>query len=71
MGSALAAACAIGVGSTVVGVLLAYDSYSWGSSHHGYPVSFFIVALVFVAYLVSGWSRQGPRSAPLHGPARP
>ena len=59
MRSALVTASAIGVGSIAVGVLLAYDSYYWGSSHHGYPVSFFVVALVFVTYLLSGWSRPG------------
>jgi zinc/manganese transport system permease protein len=44
----------IGVVATWLGVLLAYDSYYWGSSHNGYPVSFFIVALCFLAYLASG-----------------
>ena len=28
--------------------------YYWGSSHQGLPVSFFIVAVVFVTYLASG-----------------
>lgn len=53
-GVALAAAAVIGVLATWLGVLLAYDSYYWGSSHNGYPVSFFIVALTFLAYLASG-----------------
>jgi hypothetical protein len=35
-------------------VLLAYDSFYWCSAHLGLPVSFFIVALVFAAYLASG-----------------
>ena len=30
-------------------LLLAYDSYYWGSSQNGWPVSFFIVAVIFVA----------------------
>jgi zinc/manganese transport system permease protein len=51
---ALAVACLIGVLATWVGVLLAYDSYYWGSSHLALPVSFFIVAIIFVTYLVSG-----------------
>ncbi len=51
---ALAVACVIGVGTTWLGILLAYDSYYWGASHQGLPVSFFIVAAVFAAYLVSG-----------------
>jgi zinc/manganese transport system permease protein len=51
---ALVIACLIGVLATWLGVLLAYDSYDWGSSHQGLPVSFFIVAVVFVTYLASG-----------------
>ncbi len=59
--SALAAACVIGVATTWLGILLAYDSYYWGSSHQGLPVSFFIVAVIFAAYLASGL--RAPRSA--------
>jgi zinc/manganese transport system permease protein len=44
----------IGVVATWLGVLLAYNSYYWFPSSQGLPVSFFIVVLVFVAYLVSG-----------------
>jgi zinc/manganese transport system permease protein len=51
---ALLAACLIGVGASWLGVLLAYDSFYWGSSQQGLPVSFFIVAVIFAAYLVSG-----------------
>jgi zinc/manganese transport system permease protein len=54
VGSALAVACVIGVASTWLGILLAYDSYYWGSSQRGLPVSFFIVGVVFAAYLASG-----------------
>jgi zinc/manganese transport system permease protein len=54
IGTALIAAMAIGVAATWIGVLLAYDSYDWGSSHNGYPVSFFIVAVTFLIYLASG-----------------
>jgi zinc/manganese transport system permease protein len=62
---ALAIACLIGVLATWLGVLLAYDSYYWGSSHQGLPVSFFIVAVVFVTYLASGIpvGRAGARAA--------
>jgi len=45
-------------------VLLAYNSYYWFPSSQGLPVSFFIVALVFLAYLVSG-------AAPLRRLLRP
>jgi zinc/manganese transport system permease protein len=51
---AVLAACLIGVGATWVGILLTYDSYYWGSARQGLPVSFFIVAVVFAAYLLSG-----------------
>ncbi len=54
VGRALGLACLIGVLATWLGVLLAYDSYYWGSAHLGLPVSFFIVAVIFVTYLASG-----------------
>jgi zinc/manganese transport system permease protein len=54
MGSALMLSAAIGVAATWAGVLLAYDSYYWGTGGNGWPVSFFIVAAVFIAYLISG-----------------
>jgi zinc/manganese transport system permease protein len=57
LGVALLVACVIGVGVTWAGVLLAYDSYYWGTSRQGFPVSFFIVALVFLLYLASGLAR--------------
>lgn len=52
--AALAAACLTGVASAWAGVLLAYDSATWGGASNGLPVSFFIVALCFAAYLASG-----------------
>jgi len=51
---ALVLACALGVVSTWLGVLLAYDSYYWDPSSRGLPVSFFIVTIIFLSYLVSG-----------------
>jgi zinc/manganese transport system permease protein len=54
MNRAMVVAVLVGVGATWLGVLLAYDSYYWGTSQNGWPVSFFIVAVVFVAYLSSG-----------------
>jgi zinc/manganese transport system permease protein len=53
-GWAAATACLIGVTATWLGILLAYDSYYWGTSHQGLPVSFFIVAVIFASYLLSG-----------------
>ena len=70
VGRALAVASVIGVVATWLGVLLAYDSYYWGSSHLALPVSFFIVALVFAAYLLSGLRvrARAPRPAVVPGP---
>jgi zinc/manganese transport system permease protein len=51
IGPALAVSCAIGAITTWLGVLLAYDSFDWSSSP--FPVSFFIVALIFLAYLAT------------------
>jgi zinc/manganese transport system permease protein len=53
IGSALIAAAIIGIGTTLLGVLLAYDSYDWTSGHQPWPVSFFIVALIFLGYLAT------------------
>jgi zinc/manganese transport system permease protein len=50
-GRAIALAAAIGVGTTWLGLLLAYDSYYWPPDHHGWPVSFFVVTLVLLVYL--------------------
>jgi zinc/manganese transport system permease protein len=44
----------MGVVATWLGVLLAYNSFCWFPSNQALPVSFFIVALIFVAYLLSG-----------------
>jgi zinc/manganese transport system permease protein len=55
IGWAIAAACLIGIGATWLGILLAYDSYYWGASHQGLPVSFFIVAVIFASYLLSAF----------------
>jgi zinc/manganese transport system permease protein len=52
-GHAIVAAAAIGVGAMWLGILLAYDSYDWPPLHHGWPVSFFVVTLVLIAYLGS------------------
>ncbi len=62
---ALVLACVLGVVATWLGVLFAYDSFYWFSKSQGLPVSSFIVALIFVAYLASGMPvlrRRGERS---------
>ncbi len=54
VGRALLTASGLGIGATWLGVLLAYDSADWLPGHNGLPVSSFIVAVIFVVYLVSG-----------------
>jgi zinc/manganese transport system permease protein len=51
---AILAAAAIGVAVMWVGIVLAYDSYEWPPAGHGWPVSFFVVTLTFITYLLSG-----------------
>jgi zinc/manganese transport system permease protein len=53
-GRAIALAVAVGVAATWAGVALAYDSYHWPPQGTGWPVSFFVVTLLFAAYLLSG-----------------
>jgi zinc/manganese transport system permease protein len=53
LGRATVLAAVMGVVVTLLGILLAYDSYDWTSRHVGWPVSFFIVAIIFLAYLVT------------------
>ena len=50
---AMLAAAAIALGTCWLGILLAYDSFYWPPVHHGWPVSFFVVALIFVCYLAT------------------
>jgi zinc/manganese transport system permease protein len=52
-GRAILTAGAIGLAATWLGLLLAYDSYYWPPLHHGWPVSFFVVTLILIAYLIS------------------
>jgi zinc/manganese transport system permease protein len=58
---AMLTAAGLGIAAVWLGILLAYDSYHWPPHEHGWPVSFFIVALVFLGYLGSGlvdWRRE-------------
>lgn len=56
-GPAMLAAALVGVLAVAAGVVLAYDSVGWPPHGHVWPVSFFVVALVFLAYLASGVPR--------------
>jgi zinc/manganese transport system permease protein len=53
---AMVGACILGISTTWLGILFAYDSDYWVRSSQGLPVSFFIVAIVFILYLASGLS---------------
>jgi zinc/manganese transport system permease protein len=59
---ALATAGAIGLVLTWLGILLSYDSYHWPPLHHGWPVSFFVVTLVLIAYVASRRAHAHHRS---------
>ena len=52
-GTAMAVAMGIGVAATWLGILLSYASYDWPPQHTNWPVSFFIVALIAVGYVIS------------------
>lgn len=57
---ALLVAAGIGVGCVWLGLLLAWDSYYWPRG--GWPVSFFVVTLVLLSYLLAGvWDRARDR----------
>ncbi len=51
---AIALAAALGVAAMWLGIVFAYDSYYWPPVGTGWPVSFFVVTLVFLTYLLSG-----------------
>jgi zinc/manganese transport system permease protein len=69
MGRALILACVTGVAATWAGILLAYDSYYWGSAHQGLPVSFFIVAVIFATFLLTGLPARRAGGRPREGSA--
>jgi zinc/manganese transport system permease protein len=54
VGFAILISIGIGVGSTWLGILMSFESYTWFSGAHSWPVSFCIVLVAFVAYLLSG-----------------
>ena len=57
-GLAIAWAAVIGLGVTWLGILLAYDSYYWPPRGRGWPVSFFVVALILVVYLLADFASR-------------
>jgi len=69
-GLAVLWAAVIGLAATWLGVLLAYDSYYWPPVHQGWPVSFFVVALVLAFYLLAQFA-AARRAGRRPGQARP
>ncbi|HEX3510237.1 MAG TPA: metal ABC transporter permease [Solirubrobacteraceae bacterium] len=62
---AILTGAAIGIATMWVGIVLAYDSYEWPPEGNGWPVSFFVVTLIFIAYLLSGlFALRKPRRSP-------
>jgi zinc/manganese transport system permease protein len=55
-GMAILLAASIGLAASWGGILLAYDSFTW-TPGHGWPVSFFIVTLIFLFYLAARFFR--------------
>jgi zinc/manganese transport system permease protein len=58
-GQATLIAAATAVAATWLGIVLAYDSFYWPPSHDGWPVSFFIVALIFVGFVAAQFLGRG------------
>jgi zinc/manganese transport system permease protein len=58
-GRATIAAGLIAIAATWLGVLLSYDSFTWPPRNSDWPVSFFVVALIFVAYLGTQLATRG------------
>jgi zinc/manganese transport system permease protein len=69
-GSAIILSVTFGLAATWGGILLAYDSFYW-TPGHGWPVSFFVVTLVLVFYVIAtlvAHRTAGPaRAHPLEG----
>jgi zinc/manganese transport system permease protein len=57
-------AAGVGVLAIWLGVVLAYDSYYWPPAGRGWPVSFFVVTLIVLGYLLTFLRRRDRRSAP-------
>ena len=62
-GLAMVTSALTGIAATWLGIVLAYDSYYWPPYGHGWPVSFFVVALVLVGYLLT-YVKRPRRLAP-------
>jgi zinc/manganese transport system permease protein len=64
-GRAMLVAGGLGIAATWIGIVLAYDSFEWPPAGYGWPVSFFIVTIVLLFYLLAwlperlvSWARE-------------
>ena len=67
-GTAVALSVLLSLAVMWLSIILAYDSYDWGSGGRGWPVSFFVTALVLLLFVLSYLRR--PRRTVVHGAAR-
>jgi zinc/manganese transport system permease protein len=63
-GVAVVVAALVGVAACWGGIVLSWDSFYWGSGGQGWPVSFFVVALILALYLVAQAPIFGRRRRP-------
>jgi len=62
VGAAVLLSAGLAVLGLVLGIFLAYESYFWPPVQHGWPVSFFIAALVLLEYLLARlWPQRAAR----------
>jgi len=64
---AMIVSAATALAATWLGIWLAYESYYWPPHGHNWPVSFFVVALVLTAYLLS-YARRPRKPVPPRSP---
>jgi zinc/manganese transport system permease protein len=70
---AMVVAAGLGIAATWLAIVLAYDSYYWPPHGHGWPVSFFVVGVVLVIYVLAGvpewWRARRAAAVVAPGPA--
>jgi zinc/manganese transport system permease protein len=65
---AVITAAGLGAAAIWIGIVLAYDSFYWPPAGRGWPVSFFVVTLVVVGYLLTFLRRRDRQPAPQEAP---
>ena len=65
---AVITAAGLGAAAIWIGIVLAYDSFYWPPAGRGWPVSFFVVTLVVVGYLLTFLRRRDRQPGPAEAP---